>query len=319
MKRLLVALLASCSATAAVAQDFPTRPIRIVIPFAAGGVSDIVARAVAEPMSKALGQPIVIENKGGAGGTIAAMELSRAAPDGYTLMLGTAGNLAMAPSLYRSPGYDPQRDLSPVAGVARGQFVLVVNPKVPAASVRELIDLARTKPGALAYASSGTGAPPHLAGEMFKSLARIDIVHVPYKGSAPMMTDLIGGQTQLAFDSVATAMPHVRAGRLKALATTGTARAPATPELPTMVEAGIADYDLTSFYAVVAPAGTPPAIVSRLAAEIVRAANSAEVRERLTAAGLEPAALESGELGALMQRERARYAKLIAAAGIHPE
>ena len=319
MKKLLAAAMSFAFAASVAAQDYPARPIRVVIPFAPGGVSDIVVRSISEPLSKALGQPVVIENKAGAGGTVAAEQVARSAPDGYTLMLGTAGNLAIAPSLYHNLAYDPERDLAPVANVARGQLVLVANPQVPAASVRELVDLARGKPGGLTYGSSGAGAPLHLAGELFKSLARIDVVHVPYKGSAPMMTDLIGGQTQFGFDAVATAMPHVRAGRLKALATTGASRSAAAPDLPTMIEAGVPEFEVTSFYALVAPAGTPQAILKRLSEEIVRAAASPEARERLLAAGLEPAPMDNAALRDLMRRERARYAKIIETARIAPE
>ena len=315
---MLVAVMA-LNAAYAPAQGYPSRPIRAVIPFAPGGVSDVVLRAISDPLTKRLGQPIVIENRGGAGGTLAAEQVAHGVADGHVVMLGTAGNLAMAPSLYKSLPYDPQKDFAPVAMVARGQFVLVVHPSVPAASVKALIDLGRTRPGQLNYASSGVGSPPHLAMELFKSLTGINTVHVPYKGSTPMLTDLTGGHVDMAFDSIATSLPHVQSGRLKGLAVTGENRSVAAPELPTVSEAGVPRFRVTSFYAFVAPAATPKPNVELLSHAITAIASTDEVRNRLVSAGLEPSVVGLDQLGDVIQRERMLWAEVVRTAGIPPE
>ena len=236
---LMLSAVMGLNGLAAFGQGYPSRPIRAVIPYAPGGVSDLVLRSLSDPLAQRLGQPIVIENRGGGGGTVAAGQVARAAADGHLVMLGTGGNLAMAPSLYKSLSYDPQKDFAPIAMVARGQLVLVVHPSVPASSVRELVNLARTRPGQLNYASSGVGSPLHLAMELFKSLTHTEIVHVPYKGSAPMLADLAGGQVDIGFDSIATSLPHMQSGRLKGVAVSGEARSLAAPDLHTMAEAGV--------------------------------------------------------------------------------
>jgi tripartite-type tricarboxylate transporter receptor subunit TctC len=250
---------------------------------------------------------------------VAAEQVARAAPDGHILMLGTGGNLAMAPSLYRSLAYDPQSDFAPVAMVARGQFVLMLYPGVQAASVKELVSLARAKPGHLKYASSGNGSPPHLAAELFKSMAKVDILHVPYKGSAPMITDMMGGHVEMGFDSIATSLPHIQSGKLRGLAVTGDRRSPAAPALPTVAEAGLPDYKVTSFYAFVAPAATPKAVVERLSREITELAESEGVQTRLVSAGLDPSSVGTNRLGQVLQQERAFWAKAMQAAQIEPQ
>lgn len=304
---------------AASAQDYPSRPIRAVIPFAPGGVSDLVLRTISEPLGQRLGQPVVIENRGGGGGTVAAEQVARAAADGHVLMLGTGGNLAMAPSLYKSLPYDPQRDFAPIAMVARGQLVLVVHPAVPASSVKDLVNLARSRPGQLNYASSGVGSPLHLAMELFKSLTATDPVHIPYTGSAPMLAALAGGQVDMAFDSIATSLPHMQSGRLKGLAVTGESRSAAAPALPTVAEAGVPGFRVTSFYAFVAPAATPKPIVERLSRAITELASTGEVRQRLVSAGLDPSVMGHEQLGDALRRERLLWAEVVRTARISPQ
>ncbi len=304
---------------AAFAQEYPSRPIRTVIPFAPGGVADIVLRTISEPLAQRLGQPVIIENRGGGGGTVAAEQVARAAADGHVLMLGTGGNLAMAPSLYKSLPYDPQKDFAPIAMVARGQLVLIVPPAVPAASVKDLVNLARARPGKLNYASSGIGSPLHLAMELFKSLTSIDPVHIPYTGSAPMLAALAGGQVDMAFDSIATSLPHMQSGRLKGLAVTGESRSAAAPSLPTVAEAGVPGFRVTSFYAFVAPAATPKPIVERLSRAITDLASTSEVRQRLVSAGLDSSVLGYEQLGDVLQRERMLWAEVVRTARISPQ
>jgi len=268
-----------------------------------GGVSDLVTHAVAEPLSKSRGQPVLAENRPGAGGTAGAQFEARSAPDGYTLLLG-GGNLVIAPNLYKSLQYDPQRNFAPIALIARGQFVLVVHPQLPVDSVSGLIQLAKSRPGQLRDGSSGVGAPPHLAGELFKSLARINVLHVPYKGSLPGLTDLMGGRIDMVFDSVATSLPHVRAEKLRALGVSAATRSLAAPDVPPIAESGLPEYDLSSFYALVAPSATPSAVLGRLSSEVTRVASSPDVRQRLVGAALDPAPLSRVDLAAVLKKER---------------
>lgn len=320
MIRFSVAAIAALSLNApAFAQEYPSRPIRIVIPFAPGGVSDLILRAVSDPLAKILGQSIVGDNRGGAGGTLAAGQVAKATPDGHTLMLGNIGNLAIAPSLYKSLPYDPQRDFAPIGMLARGQLVLVVPASSPIASVQDLVQLAKAKPGQLRFASSGAGAPPHLAGELLKSLAKVDLVHVPYKGSAPLLAALIGGHVDLAFDSIATSMQQVRAGRLKALAVSSEARALAAPDLPTVAEAGIPGFSCSSYFALVAPAGTQANVTERLSRGLGKVVASADVRSRLQDHGLEAYPLPPAELDALLRKQRSIWASVVESAGIKME
>jgi tripartite-type tricarboxylate transporter receptor subunit TctC len=319
MKTAVIAFL-GCTfcAQSAMSQQFPQRPIRVVVPFAAGGVSDIIVRAVSDPVGKALGQPIVIENRGGAGGTIGAEYVARATPDGHVLLLG-AGALTLAPSLYKNLSYDPARDFAPVALAAKSSYVLAAHPVVPASSVKDLIQLAKSKPGQLRYASSGIGAGTHLTAELFKYMARVDILHVPYKGSAPMMADLIGGHVDIAFDSIGTAVSYVRSGKLKALAVTSASRSPILPEVRTVSESGLPSFETTAQFAFVAPQGTPAPIIERLSQEITRALNSTDAKSRLLAVGLEPATATPEQLASLLHRERFRWAAVVQSAGIRVE
>ena len=317
--RLLALGVAVGVVSSSFAQDYPARPIRVVIPFAPGGVSDLIVRTVADPLAKILGQTIVSDNRGGAGGTVAASQVAQAAPDGYTLMLGNGGNLAVAPSLYKTLSYDPQKDFAPIALVARAQLVLVVPPSLPAQSVGDLLKLAKTKPGQLTYASSGVAAGPHLAAELLKSRAGIQMVHVPYKGSAPMLAALMGGQVDLGFDSIATSLPQVSAGRLKALAVSGASRSPLAPELPTVAESGLPGFNYSSYFAFVAPAATSASIRERLSREIVRIVGSPETQGQLQNLGLEASPLASAGLDEYLRKERALWASVIEVARISAE
>ena len=316
IRKLLGLAIAIGLISSSFAQEYPTRPIRVVIPFAPGGVSDLILRTVADPLTKILGQSIVSDNRGGAGGTVAASQVAQAAPDGYTLMLGNGGNLAVAPSLYRNLSYDPQKDFASIALVARAQLVLVVPPSLPAQSVGELLKLAKTRPGQLTYASSGVGAGPHLAAELLKSRAGIQMVHVPYKGSAPMLAALMGGQVDLGFDSIATSLPQVSAGRLKAIAVSGGSRSPLAPELPTVAESGLPGFNYSSYFAFVAPAATSFSIRERLTREIVRIVDSVETRSQLQSLGLEASPIAAAGLDEHLRKERTLWASVIETARI---
>lgn len=300
---------------AARAEAWPDRPVRIVVPFAPGGATDIVGRLIGAELSKAFGQPFVVENRPGGGGNIGSDLVAKAAPDGYTLLLGAAGNIAINPGLFPNMPYDPVKDLAPISLICETMNVLVVHPGVPARSVQELIALAKAQPGALSFASSGNGGTTHLAGEMFKAMTGTDMVHVPYRGSAPAMTDLLSGTVQLMFDNLPSALPHVREGRLRALAVTGATRSPAMPDLPTMAEAGVAGYEATSWFGLFAPAGTPAALVDRLADAVAAAVRHDDVQARIRALGAEPITNRPAAFAAMVRAEVAKWRGVIEASG----
>jgi len=260
-------VLAALSPVAA-AQNYPTKPIRLVVPFPAGGTTDILARAAAQKLSEALGQQVVVDNRPGAGGNIGADIVAKSAPDGYTLLMGTVGTHAINPSLYTKMPYDHFKDFVPVVLVAGVPNVLVVTPSLPVNSVQDLIKLAKEKPGQINFASSGSGTSIHLSGELFKTMTGVEMTHVPYKGSSPALTDLMGGQVQLMFDNLPSALPQIKGGKLRAIAVTSTKRAPALPDIPTMAESGLPGFEASSWFGVLAPAGTPPAVVTRINTEI---------------------------------------------------
>ena len=301
------------------AQDYPTKPIRLVVPFAAGGATDVLARLVGERLTASLGQQVVVDNRPGAGGNIGSDIVARAEPDGYTILMGAVGTHAINPSLYPKMPYDPVKDFAPVTLVASVPNVLVVNPEVPANSVQELIDLAKAKPGELNFASSGNGTSIHLSGELFKAMTGTDIVHVPYKGSGPAVTDLLGGQVQMMFDNMPSSLPHVKAGKLRALGVTSAARSPALPEVPTIAEAGVPDYDATSWFGIQAPAGTPEPVVARLQGAIVQALGEPEMRQRMADLGAEPVGDTPAEFGRFIAAEIAKWAKVVNDAGVKLE
>lgn len=302
-------------ASSALAQTYPDRPIRMLVGFTPGGGTDQVARVVSIRISENLGQQIVIDNRPGAGGNIAAEIAAKAPPDGYTLIM-VSGSFTINPSLHKKLQYDPIKDFAPVAQVAFSQYILTVARGIPASSVRELIALAKAKPGQLNYASAGNGSPPHLATELLKSMTGVDMVHVPFKGTAPLMTALLGGEVQVTFANMGGALPHIRAGKLRALGVSGARRSPAAPEVPTVAEAGLPGFEATGWYGVLAPAGTPQAIVMRLSQEISRAMESRDVRERLAAEGLEFAPSSPKMFAAYIREEIGKWAKVVRFAGM---
>jgi tripartite-type tricarboxylate transporter receptor subunit TctC len=324
MKRLLVllAILAAVVAGAvpAQAQGYPAKPIRFVVPFPPGGPLDIMARVIGAKLQEAWGQPVLVDNKPGAGGGIGADAVAKSPGDGYTLLMGAVSTHAINPTLYAKIPYDPVKDFVPVTLVAQVPNILVVNPSLPVKSVKELIEYAKAKPGALSFASGSTGSTGHLAGELFKTMAGVDMVHIPYKGAAPAMFDLLAGQTQLMFDNIANALPQVKSGKLRALAVTTAKRASAMPELPTIDESGLHGFDLTTWFGVFVPARTSKELVDRLNGEILKALTGKDGRERLAAMGTEPPAIATpAEFALFVQREEAKYAKVVKASGARVE
>ena len=300
------------------AQAYPTKPIKFVVGFAPGGATDVVGRLMAKKIGDALGQPIIIENKAGGSSNIGAEAVFRAAPDGYTFYV-SAITSAINVSLFPKLPFDFARDFEPVALFANVPNILVVHPSVPAKTVKELIDLARAQPGKLSYASSGSGTSIHLCGELFKMLAKVDMVHIPYKGSAPAMTDMIGGQVQVMFDNMPSALPHVKAGKLRALAVTSAQRSPSAPEVITMGEAGVPGFDVQSWFGLVAPKGTPKDIIARVNAEAVNALATAEIRERFLDLGAVPAPMSPGTFGDFIRAEIIRWSEVVKASGAKVE
>ena len=313
-------LCASFVAPAALyAAEYPTRPIRLVLPFPPGGGSDTLARILAPRMAEAMGQQWVVDNRSGAAGNIAAEIVARAAPDGYTLLLTLNSVLTMNPALYPHLRLNPQTDLQPITQLSLGQYIVVLHPGVPASSVRELLDLARAKPGALRFASAGVGSNPHLAGELLKSMAKVDLAHVPYKGAGPSTIAVLGGEVQLAFQSVAAAMPHVRSGKLKAIAVTGLKRSAVAPDLPTLHESGVTGYNVISWHALLAPAKTPAGIVAALDRSVRKVAQQPTVTEAMGREGMETTVKGPADLAALVKSEAATWHAVIKAANIRGE
>jgi len=310
-----LALFCGPAAMAQPATSYPERPVRMIVPWPAGGGTDIFARAISEKLQQSLGQPFVVENRPGVAGNLGAASVAHATPDGYTIILATI-TLATSPALYKTLDYNAIKDLSPVTLIAGVPQVLAVNPAVPAKSVKELIALAKQSPGKLSYSSAGVGSPFHIAGELFKQSAGVDILHVPYKGGAPAVTDAIGGQVQMTFANLVAVLPQVKSGQLRALAVTSAKRSQAAPDVPTMAEAGLPGYEFTSWFGVLAPAGTPPAIVKKLNVEIVKVLKSPEISARLSKEGADLIASSPEEFAAYLKSETAKWSKLIKAAGI---
>ncbi len=289
------------------------------MPFPPGGGNDILARSVGQRLAEALGQQIIVDNRGGAGGLIGAELAAKAVPDGYTIFLASIGNLAFMPALHAKLPYDPVRDFAPLTLLATSAFVMVVNPSLPAKSVKELIALARAKPGQINYGSSGQGSSLHLTGEIFKLATGTDLVHIPYKGSAPALTDLIAGQVQIMFGTMPPTLPHVKTGKLRALGVSGAKRSVAAPDVPTIAEAGVPGFEVLNWYGIVAPGKTPAAIVQRLNGELVKTLKAPEMIESLGTQGLEAAGGSPERFGVFIKSEMAKYAKVIKAAGIRAE
>jgi len=313
------ALVLALAGAAAFAQSaYPSKPVRFIVPSAAGGGTDIIARAVAQKLSEALGQQFVVENKPGAGQMIGIEAAAKSPADGHTIVMA-ASTLAINPIMYKKVPYDPLRDFAPITQAASLPNVLVVHPSLPVRSVRELIALAKRQPGKLAYASAGVGTSPQMSIELLKSMAGIDMLHVPYKGTTPGVVDLLAGQVQLMTPNVLTALPHIKAGKLRPLAVTSAKRSDALPDVPTLAEAGVPGYESVQWYGVLAPAGTPRDIVARLHTEIAKSLRSGDVRERLAADGAEPVGSTPQEFAAFIRAEIDKWAKVAKAAGIQPE
>jgi len=310
------AVLLGAVQPAAAQAPYPVKSIRFIVPFPVGGIADIFARVIGQKFNEAWGQPVVVDNRTGAGGNIGAEIVAKSPPDGYTLVMGSIGTHAVNVSLFRKLAFDPIRDFAPVALVMEADGLLVLHPSVPVKTVKELIALAKARPGQLSYASAGNGTASHLSGELFKSMAGIDMVHVPYKGNVPAITDLIGGQTSLLFATMPTVLPQVQVGRLKALAVTGPVRSPAAPQLPTIAEAALPGYEVTNWIGVFAPAGTPGEIVHKLNSEIIRVMQLPEIQTRLTGEGAKSASRTPDEFAAFVKSEIAKWAKVVKNAGI---
>jgi len=306
-----MAMALSMASTLAAAQDFASKPITMVVGFAAGGATDTAARIIAKKLGENLGQSVLVDNRAGAGGNIAHQQVANAAPDGSIILLGSVGPLCIAPHLVAKLPYDPQRDLAPLTMGVSFPNVLVVHAGVPAKNFAEFLALAKAKPGALDYASTGVGSASHLAGEMFKQRAGVDIVHVPYKGGGPAMIDLLAGRITGYYSTPSTAGPHIESGKLRALAVTGLARLPSMPNVPTIAESGFPGFDATNWYAFVAPGKTPKAILDRWNTELVKVLNAPDVRDALNKHGLTPMPGSRDELAATIKRESVTWAKVI--------
>jgi tripartite-type tricarboxylate transporter receptor subunit TctC len=311
-------LLAMTAAPCFAQSTYPAKPVRVISPSSAGGGSDIIARIVAPKLTERLGQQVIVENRPGAGTVIGSDYVAKAAPDGYTLLLGIA-TLATNPALLKKMPYDAVRDLAPITQVAQSPNVLVVHPSIPVKTVKELIAFVRARPGQLTFASAGIGTNPHMTFELFRSMTKLDAVHVPYKGSAPAIVDLVGGHVAMMSATALTGIPQIRAGRLRGLGVTSAKRSAAAPELPTLDEAGVPGYEATQWYGLLAPAGTPPQTVKRLHADMVQILNSADVKSRLANDGAEPVGDTPEQFGKFIRAELAKWAQVARDAGIKPE
>jgi len=315
LKRAVSLLVLALIAAGTGAQTYPAKPIRLVVPFPAGGTTDILAREVGQRLSQSFGQSVVVDNRPGAAGNIGSELVARSAPDGYTLLMATVGTHAINPSLYAKMPYDHVKDFAPVILVASVPNVLEVTPSLPVYTVADLIKLAREKPGQINFASSGSGTSIHLSGELFKAMAGVDMTHVPYKGSAPAIADLIGGQVQVMFDNLPSSLPQIKAGKLRAIAVTSAQRAPALPEVPTIAESGLPGFEASSWFGLVAPAGTPPAIIARINAEVNQWLQSPEAKEKLLAQGAAAAGGSPEQFAAYISAETEKWARVVKASG----
>ena len=317
--QLCAVLVCALFAHLASAQSYPAKPLRLIVPYPPGGPTDFVGRAVAQKLGETLKQQVIVDNRPGAATLIGTELAAKSAPDGYTLLFGTSAGMVVNPLLVARLPYDPIRDFAPICMLVISPQILVINPAIPAATLKELIALAKSKPGQFNYATPGAGTPNHLGAELLNYMAGIRTVHVPYKGSAPAITDLISGQVQFMFNSMPSVLPHVASGRLRALAISTAQRTPALPDLPTVAEAGVPGFEYSTWYGIYAPAATPAPIRARLASELVRIAGSPELTQRFASEGLVPAAGTPEQLAAYMRTESAKWAKVIKAAGIKLE
>jgi tripartite-type tricarboxylate transporter receptor subunit TctC len=319
LRALALVVLCATATFGVQAQAWPSKPVRIVVPFPPGGPADLLPRLLGPRLTEIWGQPVVVENKPGAGGNIGMDTVAKAAPDGYTLVVGPNGNLVVNPHLYAKLPYDVTRDFVPITLIATFSNVLVVNPDVPAKTVAELIALAKAKPGTVSYGSPGTGSQPHLGGEFLKLMAGIDIVHVPYNGTAPALKDLLGGQITFMFAQTSAALPQIQSGKLRALGVASPRRATLLPDVPTIAESGLPGFEAVSWYALLAPAGTPKEIVTKVQADFARVLQMPDVREKLVAQGGDPVGNTPEQLAAQLKSESARYADVVKRANIKAE
>ncbi len=323
MKRLIATLALACAALAAMpaafAQGYPAKPIRLICPFPPGGAVDIASRAIADALTKVTGQSVVVENKPGAGGNLGGEQAAKSPPDGYTVFMTTSGIQAINPFLYQRMPFDPNKDFAPVIALVSLSNVLVAHPSVKPATVKEFIAAAKAEPGRITGASSGSGTSIHMSLEMFKHLTGTDILHVPYKGSAPAVADLIGGQVQIMFDNIPSALPHIKSGKLKAMATTGAKRAAALPELPTIAEAGVPGYESGVWFGLVVPAGTPKDVIDKLNADARKAMALPDFQKRMTDLGYELVGSTPAEMGQMIEAELKRWGPVVKASGAKAE
>jgi tripartite-type tricarboxylate transporter receptor subunit TctC len=314
MRRAGTVVLLAAIATSAFAQAYPTKPAKVIVPYPPGGPTDIVARVVSQKLSDQMGQPFIVENRPGAGGNIGAEAVAKSPADGYTLLVATTAH-AINPSLFKSLGYNLTKDFAPVSQLTSGPLVIVANPALPAKNVKELIAIGRSKPGSLNYASSGNGQSTHLSAELFATMAGIKMNHIPYKGSAPALTDVMGGQASLMFDTMLSAMPHVKNGKLRALAVTSAARSPAAPDVPTVAESGLPGYEAIAWNGMLVPAGTPAEVVGKLNAELRKALDAPDVKDRFSAQGFGAAWNTREAFAKFIQSELDKWAKVVKVSG----
>jgi len=313
--RFIAAMLIAVAAVAAQAQTYPARAVSFVVPYPPGGSADILARALGQKLSERLGQPVVIENKAGAGTAIGAKAVASAAPDGYTLLLGTVSSHAINPAMNKV-GYDPVKDFVPIAPVAAIPFVLVAHPSVPAASMREVLDMARARPGQVSYASAGAGTSNHLAGELLANSTQVNLLHVPYKGSAPALNDVLAGHVPFMFDLLTTALPNIQSGKLKPIALTSRQRNPLLPNVPTAQEGGVKDYEVSAWFGVFAPAGTPAAVVTRLHADLTAVVQAPDMQKRLRDMGADPETAPNEAYVRYVRDEAVKWDAVVKKAGL---
>jgi len=315
LRALACALPLATGCAGAIAAIYPERPIRLILPFPAGGATDFMARTLGQKLGERLGQPVVIDNRAGAGGAVAAEAVASAAPDGYTLFFATMGTLAINPSLYPKLRYDPVKDFAPIAITHATANVLVVHPQVAAKNVAELIVLGRARPGELTFGSAGNGSSSHLAGEYFKSLAGIEMTHVPYKGTSPALVDLLSGRISMMFDTIQVHVENIASGKVRALGVTSAERTPALPGVPTIAESGLPGYDVSIWLGVLAPAGTPKAVINRLNADIVKVMGEAEMKKQMLGAGIDARSSTPEQFAATVKADTLKWAKIVKAAG----
>jgi tripartite-type tricarboxylate transporter receptor subunit TctC len=315
VRAIAIGCVLACMANAHAQKNYPSRPVRWVVPFAPGGPTDIMSRAVGEKLGQRLGQQFVVDNRGGAGGNIGAEIVARAPADGYTIMIGHVGTHAINLALYAKAPYDPVRDFTPISLLATLPLALVMHPSVAANNLRDLIAIAQKRPGELNFASAGNGGPTHLAGEVFRNMAKINIVHVPFKGNAQALTELISGRVHMMFSNLLTSMPHVRSGKLRAIAISTAKRSPQAPDLPTVAESGVADFDVTPWYGVLAPAGLPRDITARLNTEVADIIKAPDMRERFVAQGIDLTSSTPEQFAALIKTEVPKWRKIVQDSG----